>query len=144
MRAMSCGKLDSLSSYLGGSSPANRAAPPLALSVTIMTCRASGNMSGNRRLLTSTAGSIFFASACAAPFASTPARLVSMRINDGTDAWYMDRVMGGSPVKTWNQYNRYRSHDPALPSLVWCAIRAYPRRQEADEPASFPPEGWKS
>ena len=63
IRALSSWKLVSLSSYFGGSNPANRAAPPLALSVTICTCRPSGNISGNRRLLINTAWSILRAAA---------------------------------------------------------------------------------
>ena len=66
--AISSENVASLSSKLGGSVPLSLAAAPLAASVAIWTCRDSANMSGNSRLPTSTAGSIFFASACAAPF----------------------------------------------------------------------------
>jgi hypothetical protein len=63
--------------------------PPL----NVRTCRASGNMSGKRRVFKSTAGSIFFASAWAAALSSQPDRLVRNCTKIGTDALYMDIVM---------------------------------------------------
>jgi len=80
------GKLVSLSSCEGTSTPASRAAPPRALSVAIWICRASGNMSGYRRPLISTLGSIFLASACAAALSRIATRLLSNLMNTGTDA----------------------------------------------------------
>src|SRR5678815_3420279 len=50
-------------------------------------------MSGKRRLLSSTVSSILRACACAAPFSRIAARLLSARMNGGTEAWYIEIVM---------------------------------------------------
>src|SRR6266850_8213837 len=44
----------------------------------------------------STPGSIFFASACAAPFSRIAARLLSERVMVGTQAWYIEIFIGFS------------------------------------------------
>ncbi len=93
-RAISSANVVSLSSYAGVSTPARRAPVPRAKSVAIWICLVSGNMSGLKRALRKTDSSIFFAWACAAPLARMAFRLVSMRMNTGTDAWYMEMVMG--------------------------------------------------
>jgi len=63
------------------------------MSEATCTCLASGNMSGKRRLSTSADASNFFASACAAPFSRTAARLLSARVIVGMLAWYIETFM---------------------------------------------------
>ena len=67
------------------------------MSVAICTCLLSGSMSGASRSLTRTDGSIFFASAKAAPLSSTAEKAVSMVLISGTVAWYMDKLIGFPP-----------------------------------------------
>src|SRR5688572_20921280 len=54
-------------------------------------------MSGARRAVMKTVGSIFFASACAAPLARTAERFSSPRRKTGTEAWYIESVIGIFP-----------------------------------------------
>src|SRR5262249_40128802 len=54
-------------------------------------------MSGARRVLSSTAGSTFFASAYAAALSSTADRLVRNCTNTGTGDLYMEMGMAGGP-----------------------------------------------
>src|SRR5216684_1337348 len=51
-------------------------------------------MSGERRVLKSTDGSTFFASAKAAALSRSADRLVRNCTKIGTDAWYMEMVIG--------------------------------------------------
>ena len=78
--------------------PAHRvgasAAPPLAASLAMKICLISGSMSGNKRVLSSAAGSILRACAYAAAFSRMAARLFKARTQVGTVAWYMVNVMG--------------------------------------------------
>src|SRR5688572_13566932 len=112
-RSTRSGKLASLSSNAGASVPASRAAPPLAASEQICTCLASANMSGKRRALMSTPGSIFFASACACAFCSTAARLSRTRHIVGTAASYIEiEAMGVvSPLQRERYYRASPEHD---------------------------------
>ncbi len=47
-----------------------------------------------------TAGSIFLASAWAAPLARMAARFSSPRTNTGTEAWYIESVIDGFPERS--------------------------------------------
>src|SRR5665213_1539151 len=90
IRAWSSGKVVSVSAKLGASPPVRRAAAPLAESEAIWTWRLRGCMSGARRAPISTAGSIFRASAEAAPFSRMAERLRRVRIITGTQASYIE------------------------------------------------------
>src|ERR687895_442713 len=69
---------------------AMRATAPLAVSQAICTWRASGNMSAIRRRPPSTAGSSFFASACACALSRMAERLRSVFAKRGALAWYIE------------------------------------------------------
>src|SRR5688572_4622832 len=97
MRACSSRNVVSVSGKLGTSTPARRAMHPLAASEAIWTCRARASMSGASRAFTKTAGSIFLASAWAAPLARMAARFSSPRTNTGPEAWYIESVIGVGP-----------------------------------------------
>ena len=93
MRACSSAKLASSSGKFGISTPASRAVVFLAKSQESWTWRVSANMSGKRRVFSSTAGSILRAAAWASALVNMAARLVSMRVKTGTEAWYMESVI---------------------------------------------------
>src|SRR5262245_42387718 len=95
MRSLSSGMLASLLEKLGGSTPESRAPALTAWSVAARTWRTSGNMSGASRVLSSTDGSTFLASAKAAALSSTAERLVRNCTKMGTEVLYIEMVMAG-------------------------------------------------
>src|SRR3979409_909961 len=92
--ALSSAKVSSVSSCLGTSTPARRATAPLAVSQAICTWRFIGSMSGKRRQLVKTTGSIFFASAWACALSRVRERFLSVLTKRGLLAWYMEMFMG--------------------------------------------------
>src|ERR1700691_4550775 len=90
IRAFRSANLVSVSPCLGTSTPANRAAAPLAVSQAICTWRTRGCMSGNRRDWARTAESNFFAAACAAALSSMADKFVKPRVNIGIEKSYME------------------------------------------------------
>ncbi|MCY1179124.1 hypothetical protein D9M73_195050 [compost metagenome] len=99
IRACSSSKVLSVSSQLGTSTSARRAAQPLAMSLAICTWRTRGNMSGARRDSMNTLGSMPRAWALASAFLRMLDRLPSMRARTGTDASYMDKDMVIAPFR---------------------------------------------
>ena len=93
MRAFSSGKVDSVSSNLGASTPEIRATPFLAASQAISTCRVKGSMSGASRYCSRIAGSNLRASAWARPLSRIWLRLPSMVLNTGKLAEDIDIVI---------------------------------------------------
>src|SRR5262245_48868051 len=87
----------SLSSYFGGSTPARRELPFLAWSVTICTWRDSGNMSGARRVPSSTDGSIFLAAANFSALLRIADSALRPCSNTGMDACDIENDMTGFP-----------------------------------------------
>jgi hypothetical protein len=86
----------SVSSNVGASIPASRAAQSLAASQAIRTWRASGSMSGASRLWASTIGSYLRASASARPLSRKWSRCSSRARKTGTLAEYMEMDMRAS------------------------------------------------
>src|SRR5215831_7839563 len=97
MRALSSAIVFSLSSYLGGSRPASRAPPFLAWSQALCTWRVNANMSGKRRALSNTVGSIVFASAYASALSRIAESALRPISNTGIDA--LDIDMAGSSLR---------------------------------------------
>jgi hypothetical protein len=96
MRALSSAIVFSLSSYLGGSMPASRAPPFFAWSQALCTCRVNANISGKRRALSSTVGSIDFAAAYVSALSRIAESALRPISNAGIDA--LDIDMGGDPL----------------------------------------------
>ncbi len=92
-RFCSCSNVVSSSGNLGDSTCDRRCAANLEASLARCTWPDSGYMSGARRALTSSAGSMPLAAAWAAPFSSSVASTLKPRMKTGTEAWYMDRDM---------------------------------------------------
>src|SRR5262245_52609520 len=90
MRALSSAKVFSLSSYLGGSMPLSRAPAFLAKSQALCTWPMNRNMSGKSRAVSSTVGSILFASAYASALSRIAESALRPISNIGTDALYID------------------------------------------------------
>ena len=97
MRALSSAIVFSLSSYLGGSMPASRAPPFLARSHALCTWRVNENISGKRRALSSTEGSIAFAAAYASALSRIAESALRPISNTGIDA--LDIDMAGSSLR---------------------------------------------
>src|SRR5215510_10759320 len=95
MRSFSSGMVVSLLEKVGMSMPESRPQALTAWSVAARTCRTSGNMSGASRVLSSTDGSTFLASAKAAALSSTAERLVRNCTKIGTEVLYIEMVMAG-------------------------------------------------
>src|SRR4051794_31972135 len=90
MRVFSSANVCSVSSYFGISAPARRAIAAFAVSVAICTWRAIASMSGYRRALVNTVGSIFFASAWACALSRMAERFLRIFTKRGALAWYME------------------------------------------------------
>src|SRR5271170_5085681 len=97
----------SLASKTGTGAPANRAAPPCAMSLAMWICVARGNISGNNRVFSKTAGSILRACACAAAFSRMAARLFNARVQVGTVAVYRVRDMGSGRLVRGEELPQY-------------------------------------
>src|SRR5215813_4541084 len=82
-------------------------------------------MSGASRAFTKTAGSIFFASACAAPLARMTDRFSRPRAKIGTEAWYIESVMDVSPEWTVVAPETRRSQAAVPPRLRYGFWKVY-------------------
>ncbi len=113
-RACSSAKVVSLSSIFSASTPASRAAAFLIMSVAICTWRSSGNMSGYKRICSSTPASKPCACAWASPFTSNWRRLRKARWPTGTVAWYIERVSLMAVLPEWEERKVYALADPGI------------------------------
>src|SRR5271170_3236919 len=89
-RAFKSSKVTSVSSCFGTSTPAKRAAAPLAVSQAICIWRTSGCMSGYRRDWARTAVSNFFVAAWAAALSSRVDKLFKPRVKPGIKTSYIE------------------------------------------------------
>ncbi len=102
IRSFSSGMVFSVSAQLGTSTPASRAAAPLAVSEAIWIWPLSGIMSGARRAEVSTSGSIFLASAKAWALSRMAERAFRVVTTPGTSARWTEMDM----VLLWGCRNR--------------------------------------